>query len=176
MDATTIITILTGSIAILIPVVALVFLAVVAVIVVIVLRRSGALGQLDRALSAGNQSPREVDVLRGGRTGEATVLDRNELECVAKNRTVVYHRGALVLELRPPGYPPYRVPCEQWFVSSKWSAVAQGSVVPVRIDPRDPQVVFVDPDAIDRARAAAEQAERDAHARRQAELLGANRR
>lgn len=158
-------------IGVIVPVFIAIFLGVVAIIVVFALRRSGALAQVGRAMAAGTASPQQVEVERSGRMGQATVLDRNDLETVAKNRIMVYHFGALVLEVRLPGMPPYRAPCRQWFISSKWSGVMNGSVVPVRVDPRDPQVVFVDLVAMDSARENAERAEREAHARRQAELL-----
>jgi hypothetical protein len=37
--------------------------------------------------------------------------------------------GALVLEVRLPGAAPYRAPCRQWFVFSKWLHISEGSVV-----------------------------------------------
>jgi hypothetical protein len=153
-----------------------VILAVVALIVFFAFRKTGLLGQIGRALDAGSSMPGQIEVERNGRMGEATVLDRNDLETVAKNRTMIYHMGALVLEVRLPGFAPYRAPCRQWFIGSKWSHVSQGEVVPVRVDVQNPQIVFVDLAATDQRREYAERAEREAHARRQAELLGLNRR
>jgi hypothetical protein len=160
----------------LIPIVIVVFLVIVGVILVIAFRGTGVLGQLSRALAAGVASPQQIEVERIGVMGEATVLDCNELESVAKNRTMVYHMAALVLEVRLPGVAPYRAPCRQWFIGSKWMHISEGTVVPVRVDPRNAQIVFVDLAAMDRARENAEIAKREAHARRQAELLGMNRR
>jgi hypothetical protein len=159
-----------------------VILAVVAVVVVFAFRKGfasqGGVGAVfakaERAMAAGTESPLQLEVERIGLVGEATVLDRNDLETVAKNRTMIYHDGSLVLEVRLPNVAPYRAPCRQWFIGSKWSSVSEGCVVPVRVDPRNAQVVFVDLAAGDRARDAAEAAERDRHARRQAELLRQN--
>jgi hypothetical protein len=167
---------LVSLVPILIPTVAFVILAIVAIVIYFAFRGQGVLGQIGKALAAGVASPQQIQVERTGLIGQAMVLDRMDVETVAKNRVMVYHMGALVLEVRLPGMQPYRAPCRQWFISSKWSAVMQGNVVPVRVDAQNPQIVFVDLEAIDRARDAAENAEREAHARRQAELLGQNRR
>jgi hypothetical protein len=161
-----------------------IILAVVAVIVVVAFRKGfkdqGGVGAVfakaGRAIEAGTESALQQEVERIGLVGEATVLDCNDLETVAKNRTMIYHDASLVLEVRLPNVAPYRAPCRQWFISSKWSTVSEGSVVPVRVDPRNAQVVFVDLAARERAKEAAEAAERDRHARRQAELLGQNNR
>jgi hypothetical protein len=162
----------------------LLVLAIVAVIVVVAFRKGfadqGGVGAVfakaGRVFEAGTESPLQQEVQRIGLIGEATVLDRNNLETVAKNRTMIYHDASLVLEVRLPNVAPYRAPCRQWFVSSKWMGISEGTVVPVRVDPRNAQVVFVDLAARDRAREAAEAAERDRHARRQAELLAQNNR
>jgi hypothetical protein len=135
----------------------------------------GLFAQIGRAMAAGQPSPLQLEVERIGWIGEARILDRNDLETVAKNRTTVYYRCALVLEVHLPNTAPYRAPCEQWFVGSVSYSIDQGALVPVRVDPRNPQIVFVDLAAREQAKATAELADREAHARRQAELLGQNR-
>lgn len=157
---------------------AMVFAAIVVVFALMSIRRqatgstSGWASQVFDAVAAGNIPAAEAAVLANGWTAEATILDRNEIKSVAKNRTMVYHTYDFVLEVRLPDRPPYRVPCRQEMIGSLTFRVDQGKVVPVRVDPNNPQVVYVDREAIKQRALQAEAAERDAHARRQAELLG----
>jgi hypothetical protein len=117
----------------------------------------------------------QLRVLKHGVAGEATVLDRNELETVSlgggqHGRRTQYH-GSLVLEVHREGQAPYRAQCKQWFEQSSWSFVGEGARVPVRIDRGDPQRVFVDTEAKLRELMSARDAERDRHAKRQDELM-----
>ena len=117
----------------------------------------------------------QLRVLRRGDVGEATVLDRNELETTTTGgshtgRRILY-RGSLVLEVRREGQPPYKAQCKQWFESSSWSFVHENAVVPVRIDRENPQRVFVDTEAKLKQLSDAHEAERARHAKRQDELM-----
>lgn len=180
---------------IILPLFFLVVFAVVILIVVFTLRRAtrqggplagqpgqmgqmmgpGIMAQIQRAMDAGTPYPGQLEAQQYGPMGEATILDANELECVTKNRTLHYYRGRLVVDVRLPGVAPYRAPCEQWFPYSEWASISAGGVVPVRVHPQNLQLVFVDFAARQQGRAQKEQNERDAHARRQAELLRGGR-
>src|ERR1700691_4323595 len=105
-----------------------------------------------------------------GHIAEATVLDAAEVSSyvTGANERIVYYLGDLVLEVRREGHPPYRAPCRQQFIDSQWDMLA-GQVVPVRIDPANPQRVYVDIAAHVAAIDARGQADREQHARRQAE-------
>ena len=118
----------------------------------------------------------QIEVERNGLLAQARILDCNDLETVAKGRSTV-HRCSFVFEVYLPNAAPYRVQCEQWVTGYALRGDAgQGNVVPVRVDPRNPQVVFIDISAIDYAKKKREAAEREAHARRQAELLAGGKR
>jgi hypothetical protein len=156
---------------------AMVFAAGVTVYALMVVRRkatgstAGWSTQLVDAISAGNLSAQERAVLANGRVAEATILDRNEINTVAKNRTMVYTTYDFVLDVRLPGQPSYRAPCRQEFIGSESWGLTPDTVVPVRIDPANAQIVYIDRDARKQRALQSEAAEREAHARRQAELL-----
>ena len=109
-----------------------------------------------------------------GVVGEATILDRVEVsvKVIGGSGRILFHLGDLVLDVRTGDQPLYRAPCRQEFIASQWMDMRTGAVVPVRIDPEDPQKVLVDTDARVRADADAERGDREEHARRQSELLG----
>ncbi len=161
-----------------------VILLIAGVAVAIVFRRlrtsgvapNGVFAQLGRALAAGEPMPYQEETERIGLMGEATILDVTSLESVAKNRTMSYNLGSLVLDVRLPGVAPYRAPCKQWFIFSQWLHISQGEIVPVRVHPQNAQLVFVDIAERMRAKQSGQDADREAHLWRQAELLGQNRR
>ena len=167
----TIITIVTIAVPILIVV-------VVGIVLAVVLGKRGAnsapsvFAQMEHAMNAGTSSPQQQAVEQNGRIARALVLDVNQLESIAKgSRGALLLRCSLVLEVRIPGVAPYRVPCEQWFDAHVYYDLAN-TIVPVRIDPMNPQIVFVDVAAIAQAKQNAANADQEAHARYQAELLG----
>lgn len=108
-----------------------------------------------------------------GHIGQAKVLDVAEVSSyvTGANGRIVYHLGDLVLEVQRDGHPPYRAPCRQQFIGSQWQDMQVDQTVPVRIDPANPQRVYVDIAARVAAGDARERADREQHAQRQAELL-----
>ena len=130
--------------------------------------------RVDRKRFRGIPASRRRAVMGRGSVAEATVLDRNEvgLRSSGQHSLILFHLADLVLEVRPHGGASYRAPCRQEFVGSQWMDLKEGTVVPVRIDPSDPQLVYVDVDARAHADEAARRSDRDAHAKRQTELLG----
>jgi hypothetical protein len=159
-------------------VVIIALVVLVTVIALMIVRRkatgstAGWANQLFDAINAGNIPPQERAVLASGLVAEATILDRNEISTVAKNRTMVYSTYDFVLEVRLPGQPPYRVPCRQEFVGSESWGLTDGTVVPVRVDRANPQIVYIDREGRKQRAQKAEADTRAEHARRQAELLG----
>jgi hypothetical protein len=157
---------------------AMVFAVVVTVITLMMIRRkatgstAGWASQVFDAIAAGNIPAAERAVLANGWTAEATILHRNDIKTTAKNRTMIYYLIDFVLEVRPPDRAAYRVQSRQEFIRSEAFRLTQGEPVPVRVDPNNPQVVYIDREARKQRALAAEAAERDAGARRQAELLG----
>jgi hypothetical protein len=129
--------------------------------------------RLDRKRFKGIPASRRRAVMKRGGTAEATVLDRNEVgvRSVGQHSSILYHLADLVLEVRPPGAASYRAPCRQEFIGSQWMDLQEGTIVPVRIDAADPQLVYVDIDARVRAEKTAREADREAHTKRQHELL-----
>lgn len=162
----------------LVSVLGLLFAGGVTVGVLMYLRRkstgstAGWASQVTDAITAGNIPAHEAAVLANGTIGEATILDRMEVKRVAKNRTMIYTTWRFVLEVQLPGQAAYRAPCEQEFIGSESSLVLQGNAVPVRVDGASPQVVYIDRAALTQRAQTAHAADREAHAKRQAELLG----
>lgn len=106
-------------------------------------------------------------VLKKGRPGEATIVDKNELER-SEQKTILI---ALVVDVRVPGQAEYRAPVRQWFPRYVTWLIKQGDVVPVRVDPNDPQIVFVDGDLALKRIQDQQAASREEGERRQAALL-----
>jgi hypothetical protein len=101
---------------------------------------------------------------REGRRAEAVVLSR--LDRGASKVDSKLFRYELVLEVRPAGAAPYRVPFT--FLGTRFDATgARGDTLPVLVDPADPKRVMVDLDAVWAARDARRASARDAEAERQ---------
>jgi hypothetical protein len=106
-------------------------------------------------------------VLKTGRPGEATILDTNVIES-SEQKTILL---ALVVDVRLPGQAEYRAPVRQWFPRYVTWLIKKGDVVPVRVDPNDPQLVYVDGDLALKRIQDQQAAARDEGERRQAALL-----
>jgi hypothetical protein len=108
-------------------------------------------------------------LLRGGVAARAKVLDAVNVQTWSNNR-IVWHATDLVLEVEAVR-GAYRAPCRMVWTAGESSDARAGRVVPVRIDPADPQRVLVDVAALQRAGQQTRAHDVADHQARQAALL-----
>jgi len=108
---------------------------------------------------------------KNGLRARAKVLQRVVGDYSHSSGRVPFHKVELVLEVTVEGQAPYRIPHRE-ILDRFDSVVDVGNVVPIRVDPKDPNHVMLDVREIDRSKKDARTQEKARADAERAALLG----